>query len=288
LVPPASTIQSIREIIKKELLSLYPDREIDSIVDILCQHRLDLRRHEIGMRKHEILMPPDAEWFREAISKLKKNVPVQYITGDTEFLDLHLSVSPAALIPRPETEELVKWIIEEQAGLRCKILDIGTGTGCIALSLARGLPTASVYATDLSEEALDLARDNSRKLGINVDFILHDIRTKKAPEGLSRLDLIVSNPPYIPAGDKESMDANVLDYEPATALFVPDEDPLVYYRHIAVTGKDILCPGGLLYLEIHENFGEQVIKLLENSGFEKTELRRDINGKDRMIRAINP
>ena len=164
MAPPASTIQTIREIIKKELASLYPEREIDSIVDILCQHRLDLRRHEVGMRKHEILMPPDADWFKDAISRLKENVPVQYITGDTEFHELHLKVSPAALIPRPETEELVRWILEKHGGERCRILDIGTGTGCIALSLAKGLPGASIYATDLSEETLGLARENCCEL----------------------------------------------------------------------------------------------------------------------------
>jgi len=272
LAPVTYTIKTIREIIKKELAALYPDREIDSIINILCLHRLDLKRHELGMRKHEILMPPDTEWFKNAISKLKDNIPVQYITGNTEFYGLHLKVSPAALIPRQETEELVRW----------------TGTGCIALALAKGLPGAFIYATDLNNEILDLARENARLMGLKVDFILHDISSGEPPVGLTRLDIIVSNPPYIPIQEKGSMDANVSDHEPDSALFVPNDDPLVYYRHIATTGRQILRGGGVLYLEIHENFGQQILELLKSSGFEKTELRKDINGKDRMVMALRP
>jgi release factor glutamine methyltransferase len=285
LVHSASTIQTIRENIKKEVAGLYPDREIDSIIEVLCQHRLDLRRHEIGLRKHEILMPPDLEWFKTAISKLREMVPVQYITGETEFFELHLKVGPAALIPRQETEELVKWIIDDHKGERCRILDLGTGTGCIALALAKNFPGAAVYGTDIHSEALDLARDNARKLGLDVEFIIHDFSREDPPLGFSHLDLIVSNPPYVPLKEMETMDANVRDFEPASALFVPDEDPLVFYRHIAGFGQKALRPGGMLYLEIHENFGQQLIELLQKSGFDKVLLRKDINGKDRMVRA---
>jgi len=285
LPPRSSTIQTIRENIKKELAALYPEREIDSLMEVLCQHRLDLKRHEIGMRKHEILMPPDLEWFKTAIAKLREMVPVQYITGETEFFDLRLKVGPAALIPRPETEELVKWIIDDHEGERFRMIDLGTGSGCIALALAKNFPDAAVYATDINKEALDLARDNARKLGLDVEFFLHDVSREDPPDGFSHLDLLVSNPPYIPVKERVTMDANVLEFEPASALFVPDEDPLVFYRHIAGFGQKALHPGGMIYLEIHENFGQQVTGLLQKSGFEKVTLRKDINGKDRMVRA---
>jgi len=285
LPPSSSTIQTIRENIKKELATLYPEREINSLTEVLCQHRLDLKRHEIGMRKHEILMPPDLEWFKTAIEKLMEMVPVQYITGETEFFDLQLKVGPAALIPRPETEELVKWIIDDHKGERCRMIDLGTGSGCIALALAKNFPDAAVYATDIHKEALDLASDNARKLGLDVEFFLHDVSREDPPNGFSHLDLVVSNPPYIPFKERDSMDANVREFEPASALFVPDEDPLVFYRHIAGFGQKALHPGGMLYLEIHENFGQQVTGLLQKSGFEKVTLRKDINGKDRMVRA---
>lgn len=286
--PRTTTIQAIREIIKKELAPLYPEREIESITDILCRHRLDLRRHELGLRKHEILMPPDAEWFMEALSRLRQNVPVQYVTGDTEFYGLHMKVSPAALIPRPETEELVNWILDEHTGERCRILDIGTGSGCIALALSQGLPGAPIYGTDVSEEAICLAGDNARSLGLHVDFLLHDISTEVPPEGLGSIDLIVSNPPYIPDSERDAMHDNVLEHEPGSALFVPDDDPLRFYRHIAITGNQLLRSGGLLYLEIHENFGQPVSALLEKQGYAEIKLRQDINGKDRMVRAVRP
>ena len=282
---PLPTIQSIRENIKKELAGLYPDREINSITEVLCLHRLDLKRHETGLRKHEILMPPDLDWFREAIRKLREMTPVQYITGETVFFGLNLKTGPQALIPRPETEELVQWILDEHANERCRIMDIGTGTGCIALSLAKNIPRARVSATDIREEALGLARENARRLGLSVEFVLHDISSGEPPEGLSHTDLIVSNPPYIPVGQKESMDMNVREFEPSSALFVPDDDPLIFYRHITRIGKQVMQPGGLLYLEIHEAYGTQVISVLRESGFGEPELRKDINGKDRMVKA---
>jgi release factor glutamine methyltransferase len=282
---PTSTIQSLRENIKKELAGIYPDREINAITEVLCLHRLDLKRHEMGLRKHEILMPQDLAWFDGAIRKLREKTPVQHITGEVEFLGMKLGVGPQALVPRPETEELVQWILDDHEGERCSILDIGTGTGCIALALARDLPRARVYATDNSREALRLAADNARRLGISVEFILHDICGDELPEVPRHADLIVCNPPYIPEGQKESLDINVRDFDPPSALFVPDEDPLLFYRHISRLGLGLMQPGGMLYCEIHEEFGAQVISLLGESGYGETELRKDINGKDRMVRA---
>jgi release factor glutamine methyltransferase len=302
----ASTLQTIRENIKKELAGHYPDREIESLSEILFSHRLDIRGHEIGLRRNEILKPGDAAWFSEAIDRLKKAIPVQHITGETEFFGLKLKVGPEALIPRPETEELVQWILEDIGAGKppqnpggVSILDIGTGTGCIALSLASRLPEATIFATDIHSPALDLARENTRRLGLNVKFLLHDILragetaassgTGRGDEwkaaGFPELDLIVSNPPYIPVGERDSLDANVRESDPPSALFVPDADPLLFHRHIAGFGRRNLRSGGLLYLEIHERSGPLILQVLEQAGFREIVLRKDINGKDRMVRA---
>jgi release factor glutamine methyltransferase len=230
-------------------------------------------------------MPQDIEWFSHAISQLKKQTPVQHITGETGFFELTLKAGPEAMIPRPETEELVQWILEDHAGECCRILDVGTGTGCIALALASKLPDAAVVATDISPPALDLARENARRLGLTIEFVLNDIRKEDLPGESPMPDLIVSNPPYIPMAEREYLDANVRDFDPPRALFVPDEDPLLYYRHIAGLGKKVLRPGGMLYLEIHEKSGRQIKDLLQISGFENIILRRDINGKERMVSA---
>jgi release factor glutamine methyltransferase len=282
---PPRTIQSIRESIKKELGGLYPEREIDSLTWILCQYRLDLKRHEISLRKHEILMPPDREWFEKAISKLKSGIPVQHITGETQFFDLNLKVGPQALIPRPETEELVQWILEDHTGAPERIWDIGTGTGCIALALSSKLPGSRIYASDVSEPALELAMENARNLKLEVEFFRHDIMEEEPPVKLAGMDLIVSNPPYIPLREKKGMDPNVRDHDPHEALFVPDDDPLIYYSHIANREKSILPKGGRLYLEIHENFAAGVSSLLEKRGYGEINIKKDINGKDRMVRA---
>jgi release factor glutamine methyltransferase len=302
----ASTLQNIRENIKKELAGHYPDREIESLSEILFSHRLDIKGHEIGLRRKEILKPGDAAWFSEAIGRLKMSVPIQHITGETEFFGLKLKAGPEALIPRPETEELVQWILEDleagkllqnQGGL--SILDIGTGTGCIALALASRLPQATLFATDVHSPSLDLARENARRLGLRVDFLLHDILGEGEAEasggtgrgdawktsGLPQLDLIVSNPPYIPGGERASLEVNVREFEPPSALFVPDSDPLIFYRHIARFGRRNLRSGGLLYLEIHEKSGPRIRQVLEQAGFGEIVLRNDINGKQRMVRA---
>ncbi len=293
------TIQYLREFIKKELAGLYPEREIEAITGVLCLYRLDLKRHEVGLRKHEILMPPDREWFERAIKKLKSGTPVQHITGETHFLDLKLKVTPSALIPRPETEELVQWILEDLQGSRSiekqpanetgplRIWDIGTGTGCIALALASNLPGSKIYASDISEEALKLARENSRSLKLEVEFFQHDITSDDPPPLPADLDIIVSNPPYIPLREKETINLNVRDQDPDMALFVPDSNPLLFYSHIANCEFLKLQKGGMLYLEIHENFGEKVCLLLEEKGFIEVALRKDIHGKDRMVRARN-
>jgi release factor glutamine methyltransferase len=286
---PSNSIQAIRENIKKELRRLYPEREIESMTVILFRHRMGLEGYETGLRRDEILPAADIEWFGRAVEQLKEMLPVQYLTGEAEFLGLKLKVGPGALIPRPETEELARWIIDEHAGEAIRILDVGTGSGCIALALASHLPEAMVRGSDAEPRALRIAGENARKLGLNVEFVEHDITRDPLPGKLQALDLLVSNPPYIPETDKPSMEANVLEYEPHAALFVPAEDPLLFYRHLSRAGSENLVPGGRIYLEIHEQYGREVMDLLEASGYGELQLRKDINGKDRMIRGrFNP
>lgn len=280
------TIQIIRENIKKELKAQYPAREIEAICDILFSYRLHLKKHEIGLKRKNILTQGDQEWFSRAIMKLKEGCPVQYITGQAEFFGLLLDVTPDVLIPRPETEELVQWIIGENTVHDPVILDIGTGSGCIALALKKHIPGSSIIAVDVDGSALVVAAKNASNLQLELQFFLHDILAKTPPECFPPADIIVSNPPYIPRREREAMPAHVRDQEPATALFVPDDDPLQFYTAIAGFSREQLEEGGQLYLEIHEKFGTEVLDLLKEKGFVGIELRKDINGKERMIKAI--
>jgi len=282
------TIQTIRENIKKQLKEQYPDREIDAICNILFGTRLYLNKHEVGLKRNEILAQTDHEWFDKAIRKLKSGYPVQYITGQSEFYGMVLDVSPEVLIPRPETEELVRWIIDLVSCPRPVIMDIGTGSGCIALALKKQIPGSFIIAMDVDGSALVMASKNAAKLELDLQFFLHDILGENPPTGLPRADIIVSNPPYIPAGEKKTMPTHVKDHEPGTALFVPDENPLLFYLSIAGFARQQLKEGGQLFLEVHEKYGMKVIDLLEAEGFSELELRQDINGKDRMIKAIRP
>jgi len=281
------TIQIIRENIKKELKAQYPDREINAISDILFGTRLQLKKHEVGLKRKKILTPSDQEWFDSAIKKLKSGYPVQYITGQAEFYGMVLDVTPDVLIPRPETEELVRWIIEGIPHPGPVIMDIGTGSGCIALALKKHLSESSILAMDVDGSALVVAAKNAAKLELDLQFFMLDILGEHPLSILPQADIIVSNPPYIPAMEKKIMPVHIKDHEPGHALFVPDENPLLFYESIAGFACQQLYKGGQLYLEVHEKHGVQVFDLLEAEGFSELELRQDINGKDRMIKAIN-
>jgi len=289
-------IQSLRENIKKELHGLYPGREINTITEILIMHRLGLKRHEIGLRREELLETGDQEWFGEALGKLKDQYPVQYITGTAEFAGLVLKITPGVLIPRPETEELVDWIVRENNIKEPVILDIGSGSGCIALALKSMIENSRVLGLDISPEALTLSRENAERLGLQVDFAYYDLRSGEkgwdfqdwnfkghAFKGPA-FDIIVSNPPYVPESEKVTMDRNVADYEPHNALFVPADDPLVSYRLIASFASDQLKNGGSVYVEIHETLAGETGDLFKQEGYHDIEVRRDINGKDRMLK----
>ncbi len=282
------TIQIIRENIKKELKAHYPDREIDAIIDILFGTRLQLKKHEVGLKRKKILAPSDQEWFDRAIRKLKSGYPVQYITGQAEFYGMVLDVTPDVLIPRPETEELVRWIIEGIPHPRPMIMDIGTGSGCIALALKKHIPRSQVMATDVEAAALDVASRNAAKLDLDLQFYQHDVLENDPPKDWPKIDILVSNPPYIPGSEKITMASHITAHEPPGALFVPDENPLLFYLSISGFAKRQLKEGGALYLEVHEKFGKQAADLMNEHGFQSVELRHDINGKDRMLKAIHP
>ncbi len=223
------------------------------------------------------------EKFENAIYRLKKNEPIQYIIGETEFYGLPFKVNKHTLIPRPETEELVDWVISEIPPLGFRgILDIGTGSGCIAVSLAKNLPNAKVSALDISMEALKVARENAQINTVTIDFFPCDIlKAEQLPE---KYDIIVSNPPYVRESERDKMQPNVLNHEPASALFVEDKEPLVFYQAIARLSKTVLNPGGVLYFEINEYLGKDLQEVLTTEGFGKIIVKKDIFGKDRMLK----
>ena len=243
----------------------------------------------------KIISEVDIDKFKEAIKRLNNHEPIQYIIGKTEFYSLLFKVNEAVLIPRPETEELVDWIISKFRiqNSELKILDIGTGSGCIAISLAKNLPNAKVFALDVSKEALNVAKANAWQNDVEVEFIEADILNWKQEAGNMNLDfkdlnldIIVSNPPYVRASEKEQMKPNVLAHEPDLALFVKDEDSLLFYRNITQFASQFLNTKGQLFFEINEYLGNDMFKLLNDKGFIDIELKQDIFAKDRMIKGV--
>jgi len=295
--------------IRKELSGLYPDTEINSFVYIIYDHVLNLSRLEIHT-KPDFTIPNSAiEQIRDIVQQLKAYKPIQYILGKTDFYHLKLQVTPAVLIPRPETEELVDWIIRsanlDSENQPLRILDIGTGSGCIAIALAKHFKNAQVEALDISEEALKVAEQNAKHNWVSVNFFRADVfklngkpldsvkffregnKTGESSEQSAHLfDVIVSNPPYVRELEKQQMHANVLNYEPHQALFVPDSQPLIYYEAIARFASQHLLPNGRIYLEINENLAIETAALLRDKNFTQVFVKKDINGKQRMISAV--
>jgi len=277
------TLSDIVREYRAELGNIYPDNEIRNIGYLVSEHLLNYSKIDFHLKDQEPISAEMAEKFRHSLKRLKHGEPVQYITGSTEFYGLPFRVDRRVLIPRPETEELVHWIIRENMDLPVRILDLGTGSGCISVSLAVNLSRARVSACDVSKEALNLAISNAEINRAAIRFFAFDLLGKTAmlPD---TYEVIVSNPPYVRQGERVSMKRNVLDYEPELALFVPDADPLLYYRSLVLLGRKYLQDGGKLYLEINESFPAEVVGLLENAGFYGTEVKKDLNGKARMVR----
>lgn len=267
-----------------QLQGMYDKEEIHSFFYLLCDSFLNYRRFDVSMNHDRLLSKPTIARFDSALARLQAQEPIQYILGCTEFYGLPFQVNKHTLIPRPETEELVDWILShvQNQGAVLDILDIGTGSGCIAVALAKNLPRASISALDISHKAIALAKENAINNQVSVSFSDQDILDTKSLE--KKYDVIVSNPPYVRQQEKKAMHTNVLAYEPSNALFVSNEDPLLFYRKIAQLAKVSLKANGWLYFEINEYLSLEMESLLDEIGFMNIEIKNDFRAVPRMIK----
>ena len=278
------TLTEILHNFRHRLASCYPPGEINGMEMAMLDNLLNYSRVDAILHANDEMPTFIAEKFTTIADRLLRHEPIQYILGDAYFHGHHFRVTPATLIPRPETEELIDMIADENTAADLRVLDIGTGSGCIAISLAIALRFAEVSAIDISPDALAIAKENAKKLKARVIFRQADILTLPVPEAPC-YDIIVSNPPYITDSERAEMDNNVLDYEPHPALFVPDNDPLLFYRAIAQYATGALSPGGKLYFEINSRFPQETCKLLTDYGFTDTKAINDYRGLPRFVTA---
>lgn len=278
-------MQVAKKLIHDHLSLLYPRQEIESISKLIFEKVLGLSRLQVHLNQLTTIPEANLAQIKEILRRLSQFEPIQYILGETEFYGLTFKVNSSVLIPRPETEELVDWIITDFRHLCPKILDIGTGSGCIPITLVKNLPGATADGWDISTDALNVARENAELNKVDIGFCYADVLSQTIPSHPQKYDIIVSNPPYVTDSEQGLMLKNVTDYEPHIALFVPDTDTLLFYRRIADIARIQLRPEGKLYFEINEKFGNETAALLVSKGFRNVVLKRDINGKDRMLKA---
>ena len=271
------------EQLKNGLAGLAEPQEIQAMIRVICEDVFNYDQVDVALRQESELPDFAPERIADIITRLRRHEPLQYIVGSARFHGHRFKVAPAVLIPRPETEQLVDLIIDENPGSDLRVLDIGTGSGCIAISLARALKFAQVDALDVSRDALVVARENAAALKVKVRFFESDILSPQPP---GRYDIIVSNPPYVCWSEREAMERNVKDYEPGQALFVPDNDPLLFYKAIVPYAAQSLERGGRLYLEINQRFGNEVKRLLEDSGFDEVRIIDDTYGNPRFAAGV--
>lgn len=287
------TIKDVFDDYKAGLTNLYDTHEAEAITLLAVTEITGFSKAKVKAFPEQEISEQKANSLDDTLIQLKTGKPIQYILGTTEFYGLPFKVNQSVLIPRPETEELVEWAILSVSSLKLavgSILDIGTGSGCIAISLKKNLSQFNVTAIDISNEALQTAKQNAELNDVDVEFIQADILNYKSDPDSYRdvhpkSEIILSNPPYVTLHDKTQMHTNVTAFEPHTALFVPEDDPLVFYKAIADFAALNLSPGGLLFFEINEAYGEKVVQLLNDKSFKNIELRKDMSGRDRMIRA---
>jgi len=272
-------VSNILSYFRQELSTVSDDRKITSWYYISMEDLLEYNRSDCIINSNQVLNKIQLSKIKQIVAELKTHKPIQYILGKTEFYGLKIKVNEHTLIPRPETEQLVDWILKENF---VAALDIGTGSGCIPIALAKH-KDAKVLAIDVSEDALLIAEENAKNNEVEIDFIHQDILQTNY---LQKVDLIVSNPPYVLESEKEKMQENVLDYEPELALFVEDKNPLIFYKKIASLAINFLNENGKLFFEINAKFGKETIEMLADIGFVNIELKKDMNDKDRMIKAI--
>jgi release factor glutamine methyltransferase len=279
------TIKHYRNYFIQELTPLYDVGEVESFFYLILEAKHQLQRVDLALQPELAFSESELKIWSFILEQLKKEIPIQYILGVTHFYGLEFEVNSAVLIPRPETEELVDWIVQKSKiknqKSKIKILDIGTGSGCIAIALAKNLPNAQVFALDVSEKALATAKRNAELNQVTIQFLHQSIL--ETVDLAQEFDVIVSNPPYVRELEKQEIKKNVLDNEPHLALFVEDNDALIFYRKIAQLAQKNLNPQGQLYFEINQYLGQEMLDLLREMGFKNCELRKDIYGNDRMI-----
>ena len=279
------TLKEIKDRFQTELKLLFPREEIDTFFFWIIEKEFGYSKSQTLAHSNETISMGESIMIHGCLNRLKKSEPIQYILGEAQFCGLQFKVTKATLIPRPETEELVNWIatdLKKGPSTSLDLLDLGTGTGCIAISLAKQFSTVKVTAMDVSLKALEIAKENTNFHKVSVDFILQDLlKTEGLPK---KFDLMVSNPPYVRKSEARLMNENVLKYEPKEALFVDDTEPFVFYLRLAQLAKSHLKPQGVVYFEINEYLSKELIQALEKEGLKILELRQDFFGKDRMLK----
>ncbi len=282
------TVKDAYQTFKTRLELIYAAQEIEALTSLVLVELTGRSRAQLKAFGESALTHDQFERLTNVLDQLLTGMPVQYVLGHTEFYGHTFKVTPAVLIPRPETEELVEWVaqtIGHQQGL--KLMDIGTGSGCIPISLKLTNTKNELYAVDISSEALDIAKENAVSNQADITFVETDIlKPLPAQIAVERFDVIISNPPYVTGADKRHMHKNVTDFEPHMALFVLDDDPLLFYVRIADVAHELLVDGGYLFFEINESFGQETSTMLASKGFKNIELRQDMSGRDRMIRCV--
>lgn len=280
-------IKQYRDLFTKTLSPIHGEGEAESFFYLILEANHQLKRIDLALQPDMEFSETEILIWNTLVEQLKLEIPIQYLLGVTSFYGLDFEVNSSVLIPRPETEELVEWILESQKSIsgsdKLRILDIGTGSGCIAISLAKNIPQAQVFAIDVSQQALATAKKNAETNKVEVIFIKQNIL--QTDDLNQQFDVLVSNPPYVRNLEKQEIKKNVLDNEPHLALFVDDNDALIFYRKIAELAQKNLIPNGLLFFEINQYLGEETVSLLAEVGFKNIELRKDIYGNDRMIKA---
>ena len=266
---------------KSKLEGIYDSNEIENIFYLVCDYKHDLSRIDVKISNKK-LSESELLMHRDFVKRLETNEPIQHIIGETEFFGLPFIVNQDVLIPRPETEELIELILSKTKDSELTILDIGTGTGCIPITIKSNLPLTQVSAIDISEKALEVATNNASLNNVDINFSHKNILTEDLND-LPLFDIIISNPPYVLESDKLKMSKNVLDFDPELALFVADDNPLLFYKRITTLAVEKLNQNGQLFFEIHENFGEATKQLLIDAGFTETKIVKDMQGKDRIV-----
>ena len=276
------TLGELKENFTNEL-EYYPSLERQVFFQSVCEAYLQLQKHQIVLNYEKEISEVEYKRFNEAMNRLKNHEPIQYVLECAYFFGLEFLVTPAVLIPRPETEELVAWILEHFSKIDAlKILDLGTGSGCISIALAKNLPSAQVFALDISTEALEIARFNAKKNNVEINFISSNMLEWKS---IQQFDIIVSNPPYVLEKEKKQMKDNVLKHEPHLALFVDNASPLVFYKALRKIAQKNLSQNGLCFAELNEAFGVETKALFDEVSFQNVILKKDTFGKIRMLKA---